>query len=206
VGIGEETKDWMSDLYPEIKITPNPDYFDYVYLASDLAELKGKKYLKIRNRLNHFNKRYAYDIEPVTDQNIEEIQTFLQRWCLWKDCESNPMLDNERIAVMYSMDNFFELGLSGIAIRIGPDIEAISVFEEMNPETAVIHFEKAMPDFDSIYQAVNNEAAKILAADYTYINRESDIGIEGLREAKKRYHPHHMEKVYYVDRENLLKV
>ena len=63
-----------------------------------------------------------------------------------------------------------------------------------------------MPDFDGIYQAINNEAAKELAKDYKFINRESDLGIDGLREAKKRYHPHHMEKVFFVDRENLLKV
>jgi len=63
-----------------------------------------------------------------------------------------------------------------------------------------------MPDFDGIYQAINNEAAKTISSDYRYINRESDLGIRGLREAKKRYHPHHMEKIYFVKRENLLKV
>ena len=206
VAIDEETKSWISDIYPDMQFNPNRNYFDYVYLASDLAELPGKNYLKIRNRLNRFHKKYEFTIEPISDQNFEEMLLFLQRWCLWRDCESNTMLDNERIAVLYSMDNFFKLGLSGIAIRIGLNIEAISVFQKMNPETAIIHFEKAMPDFDGIYQAINNEAAKELAKDYKFINRESDLGIDGLREAKKRYHPHHMEKVFFVDRENLLKV
>jgi len=206
VGIEESKKEWMADIYPDMEFTPNRNFFDYVYMASDMAELQGKDYLKIRNKLNRFNRKYPHSIEPIFKDNFEEVRAFLRRWCLWKDCESNTMLDNERIAVLYSMDNFFDLGLSGAAIRIGASIEAISVFEKMNDETAVIHFEKAMPDYDGIYQAINNAAAVILVGDYTFINRESDLGIEGLREAKIRYHPHHMEKVFYVDRENLLKV
>ena len=203
VGIEESKKEWMVRHCPDLEFVPNPDYFDYVYLTSDLAELRGKNYLKIRNKLNRFNKRYEHTVEPITRENFDEVVMFLRRWCLWRDCESNAMLENERIAVMYSIGNFFDLGLSGIAIRMGPSIEAISVFERMNEETAVIHFEKAMPDYDGIYQAINNAAAKILAKDYKFINRESDLGIEGLKEAKKRYHPHHMEKVYYIEREGL---
>lgn len=206
VGIDENTKNWIAGLYPDLELSPNRDYFDYVYLASYLANLEGRDYLKIRNKLNRFNRKYPHSIEPISKDNFEEVRAFLRRWCLWKDCESNIMLDNERIAVLYSMDNFFNLGLSGAAIRIGANIEAISVFEKMNDETAIVHFEKAMPDYDGIYQAVNNTAARILVEDYKFINRESDLGIEGLRESKNRYHPHHMEKVFYIDRENLLKV
>ncbi|KYK26938.1 MAG: hypothetical protein AYK23_00670 [Candidatus Proteinoplasmatales archaeon SG8-5] len=206
VGIEEPTKEWISGIHPDLKFQPNRDYYDYVYLASDLAELAGKNYLKIRNRLNRYNRKYEHTVEPIAASNFDEVMTFIRKWCLWRDCASNQMLENERIAVMYSMDNFFELCLSGIAIRMNHEIEAISVYEEMNPETAVIHIEKAMPDFDGIYQAINNEAAKTISSDYRYINRESDLGIRGLREAKKRYHPHHMEKIYFVKRENLLKV
>ncbi len=201
--INNRERDWISKLYPEMQFTQHRDYFDYVYLASDLAELKGKKYLKIRSKLNRFNKHYGYKIEPVCESNIAELKEFLQRWCLWKDCESDPMLDNERIAVLYTIKHCFDLGLEGIALRIDDEIEAVSVFEFMSGEMAVIHFEKAMPDFEGLYQIINKEVAKILAENHRFINRQSDLGIDGLRTAKMRYHPHHMIEVQHMAKETI---
>ncbi len=96
-----------------------------------------------------------------------------------------------------------ELGLSGIAIRAEGKIGAISLFEELNQDTALVHFEKGLSDCKGIYRAINAEAARILARDYTYINRESDMGVEGIREAKMRYHPHHMVQVHLLKRDDL---
>ena len=80
----------------------------------------------------------------------------------------------------------------------------MSVYEKMNSDTVLIHYEKASPDFDEIYKAINNEAAKILEKDFKYINRESDMDIPGLMKAKKSYHPHHMVEVYQIAKENLI--
>jgi len=113
------------------------------------------------------------------------------------------MLEEEKKAVIYCMKHFSELGLFGIYIRIDGDIQALSVWEPLNRETAVIHFEKGMQEYDGIYPAINNETAKILAREYKYINRESDLGIPGLRTAKERLHPDHMEPLYYINREDL---
>jgi hypothetical protein len=201
--IDNQEREWISDIYPKMKFTQHRDYFDYVYLASDLAELKGKKYLKIRNKLNRFNKQYDYKTEPLCESNITEIREFLQRWCLWKDCESDPILDNERMAVLYTIEHCFDLGLEGIALRIGGEIEAVSVFESLSPEMAVIHFEKAMPDFEGLYQVINKDVAKLLVDNHRYINRQSDLGIEGLRTAKMRYHPHHMIEVQHMAKETI---
>ncbi len=99
-----------------------------------------------------------------------------------------------------------ELELSGIAIRAEGKIGALSLFEGQNEDTALVHFEKGLPDCKGIYRAINSETAKILARRYTYINRESDMGVEGIREAKMRYHPHHMVQVHMVNREELEKV
>ncbi|MCK4332925.1 MAG: DUF2156 domain-containing protein, partial [Thermoplasmatales archaeon] len=124
--INKKTKDWLVQNYPKLEFTPHREYFDYVYLASDLAELPGSDYRKIRNRLNKFIRNYAYTTEKISEENMDEIKTFLQRWCLWKDCASNPLLENEKKAIMYSMAHFFELELSGIVIRIDGNIEAIA--------------------------------------------------------------------------------
>ena len=65
---------------------------------------------------------------------------------------------------------FFELGLSGLAIRINGNIEAISVYEKMSPDTAVVHYEKGSPDYDGIYKEINAETANILHNDFKLIN------------------------------------
>ena len=94
--IDTQTKDWLSKEYPKLEFTPHRDYFDYVYLASDLAELPGTAYRKIRNRLNKFKRNYIYTTEKIAEVNMDEVRTFLKRWCLWKDCESDPLLENEK--------------------------------------------------------------------------------------------------------------
>jgi len=202
--IDTQTKDWLSTNFPKMELEPNRDYFEYVYLSSDLAELSGSSYSKIRNRLNKFKRNYNYIIEKISKDNMTEAGEFLKRWCLWKDCESDPLLENERKAILYSMSRFFELELSGNAIRIDGNIEAISVYEEMSPDTAVIHYEKGSPDYDGIYKAINQETAKILQKDFTFVNRESDMNLPGLRKAKMSYRPHHMVEVYHIDKQNLL--
>ncbi|MDD4307308.1 MAG: phosphatidylglycerol lysyltransferase domain-containing protein [Thermoplasmata archaeon] len=196
--IDDDTRDWLSGVFPSASFVKHPDYFDYIYRSADLANLEGKNYLKIRNKLSKFRRQQAYEVEPMCQQNIEEIREFLQRWCLWKDCESDPLLDNERLAIMYTVEHCFELDLCGLAIRINGDIEAVTMFESVCQDTAVVHFEKAMPSFEGLYQAINNESAKLLAENHEFINRQSDLGIEGLRTAKQRYHPCQMLEVQHM--------
>jgi len=202
--IDTQTKDWLSKDYPKLEFTPHRDYFDYVYLASDLAELPGTAYGKIRNRLNKFKRNYAYTTEKIAEVNMDEVRIFLKRWCLWKDCESDPLLENEKKAIMFSMANFFDLELSGIAIRIGGKIEAIAVYEQMNPDTVVVHYEKGAPDYDGVYKAINAETAKLIQKEFKFVNRESDMGLLGLRKAKMSYRPHHMVEVYHIARDKIL--
>jgi hypothetical protein len=190
-------KEHLLSLYPSLTFIEDRDLYDYVYQASDLATLPGTAYAKIRNRLHKFTKETPYTIENITDDNMDEVHEFLKRWCLWKDCASDEVLENERKAIVFSMAHFFDLGLSGIALRIDGTIEAISVFEQMNVDTAVIHFEKGSPDYDGIYKAVNMEAAKRLQSKVAFIDREEDLGIPGLRKAKLSYHPHHFVEVYH---------
>jgi len=202
--IDVRAKKWLEENYPRMKFKPHRDYFEYVYLASDLAGLQGTKYAKIRNRLNKFRKNYAYKTEMLSEGNIGEVREFLKRWCLWKDCDSDPILENEKKAIFYSMSHFFELGLSGIAIRVNDKMEAVAVFERLNEDTAVVHYEKGSPDYDGIYKAINAETAKTLQKNFKFINRQSDMNLPGLRQAKMSYNPHHMVEVYHVDKKDLI--
>ena len=193
----------LKNIFPNLDFKPDRDFFDYVYLAADLTELQGKKYIKIRNILNRFKRHYKYKTEQITDDNIDEVYKFLERWCLWKDCDKVPLLSSEKEAVFYCMEHFAELGLDGCAIRIDDDIEAASIFEPLSRNIAVIHFEKAIPDFKGLYQAINQEAAKILSKTYQFINRESDMGFPGLRLAKEKYKPHNMVEIFHLNMDQL---
>jgi len=201
--INAETKEWLSKNYPNLEFIPKREYFDYVYLASNLADLPGSAYSKIRNRVNKFKSNFSYKVEQITKENIDEIQEFLKRWCLWKDCESDPLLENEKKAILFSMNHYFDLKLSGISILIDGKIEAIAVFEKMNNNTAVVHYEKGSPDYDGIYKIINQETAKILEKDFKFINRESDMDLPGLRQAKMSYRPHHMIEIFNINKKSI---
>jgi hypothetical protein len=203
--IDNNSKDRLSKLYPDLKFNTHRDFYDYVYLANDLASLAGKRYIKIRNLANRIKRRYDYQVESITEDNIEDIKVLLRRWCLWKDCDKIPLLESEKRAVLYCMKHFFELGVLGIGIKINGEFEAVSIYEPINENSAIVHFEKAIPDFDGLYQVINQETAIILAKNHKLINRESDMGFPGLRIAKKRYRPHHMIEVYHIEKDELLK-
>ena len=82
----------------------------------------------------------------------------------------------------------------------------MALFEPLNETTALVHFEKGLPDCEGIYKAINAETARFLEDGFTYINRESDMGVPGLREAKTRYHPDLMTEVYYARKEDLARI
>jgi hypothetical protein len=194
--IDPDTARWMKEICPGINLIPDRNHFEYVYRATDLAELPGKNYLTIRRQISKFRRNCTNVVEPISRENWEEVKRFLIEWCEWKGCESDQVLAHEKEAVFFAIDHFDELPLSGLAIRVFSKIGAISLYERLNSDTALVHFEKGLPDCEGIYKAINNEAAIRLARKFTYINRESDLGVAGLREAKMRYHPDHMVEVF----------
>ena len=196
------TAQWIRDLDPSVIIVPDRDHFEYVYRALDLAELPGKNYVKIRSQIHKFRRNCRHTVEPVTAANREEVLEFLVKWCEWKGCENDLVLAHEKEAVFFAIEHFTELPLRGLLIRVEGKIAAISLFERLNADTALIHFEKGLPDCEGIYKAINAETATLLAGEVEYINRESDLGVAGLREAKLRYHPHHMVEVFSIKRQN----
>ncbi|HOT95446.1 MAG TPA: phosphatidylglycerol lysyltransferase domain-containing protein [Methanoregulaceae archaeon] len=184
--------------YPALTLRPVRDLFEYVYRTTDLADLPGRGYLTIRRQISRFRRNCSSEVEAITARTIEEVRVFVNRWCNWKDCENDPLLKGEREAVLFALAHFEELGLDGIAIRVDGEVAAMTVFEMINPGTALVHFEKGLPDCEGIYKAINQETARRLRETCSYINRESDMGVPGLREAKTRYHPHHMVEVHAI--------
>jgi hypothetical protein len=201
--IDTEASEWLLEVFPGLELREDPDYAEYVYLSSMLADLPGKEYVTIRHQLNKFRRNCAPVVEPISPGILGEVREFLLEWCEWKDCDEKEFLANEKDAILFAIAHFDLLGLSGLAIRVQGKIGAISLYERLNRDTAVIHFEKGLPDCEGIYKAINTETAQILHGSFPYINRESDMGIPGLREAKLRYHPDHKVEVYSATNEGL---
>jgi len=196
--MGEQTKEWMKESFSDLKYEPDRDYFDYIYLTSDLSDLPGKSYLKVRNYLNKFRKTNEHSVEPISTSNLNEAKDFLIKWCEQKGCQDDPFLMQERQATFHALDDIFELGMEGLVIRVDGEVQAFSIFEQMREDMAVIHYEKANSEIVGLYQAINNEAARFLSGRYRYLDRESDMGVPGLRRAKEKYRPHHMLEIHHA--------
>ncbi len=196
--IENDSADWIKSVFPTIEFVPDRDQFDYVYRAQDLADLTNSSYQSIRRVLNKFKANYSYQMECVSPSNSIEVKKFLDKWYMEKKNGLDQILQNEKKAILFCIDHFEDLNMSGLLIRINGEIGAISIYDTLNVTTALIHFEKGLNKYDGIYKAINAETARVLATRYQYINREGDMGNRGLRIAKTHYHPYNMVKVFLM--------
>ena len=173
-------------------INTDRDNSDYVYRVSDLAELGGRHFAKKRNRIKQCLNRYSCDYVPITTALLKECETMQENWCVSRDCGRNPGLCNEANAIAETFAHFKDFGLIGGAVRVDGTIQAYAIAEELYPGTAVWHFEKAMTHIPGLGQLINQWFSRYGLTDFEYVNREQDLGVPGLRQAKKSYFPHHM--------------
>jgi len=178
------------------------DNSDYVYLTQELAELPGNKFHKKKNHVSKFLKNYQFEYRRLDDELVENVLHMQEQWCELKDCLANPNLLAEDRAVYEALTNHNSLGFTGGAILIGSKVEAFTLGEGLNSDTAVIHIEKANPEIPGLYAAINRLFCEDALLEFTYVNREQDLGVEGLRKAKQSYHPHHMVKKFTLKPRN----
>jgi hypothetical protein len=165
------------------------DQFDYVYNVKELIELKGNRFHDKKNHVNNFRKHYAYSYQSLTPDLIGECLAFEDYWCRIKECGKVPGLHKERCAILEMLNNFGSLHIRGGIIRIDNRVAALALGEKMLQDTFVIHVEKANPDIPGLYQVINQEFLMHEARDCTFVNREQDLGIPGMRKAKLSYNP-----------------
>ncbi len=183
----------------EFSYKPQRDYFDYIYLRDDLVNLRGKKYQSKRNHINNFKKQYAYRYMPITPELVPECLALEKKWYKENQTEEDKEeLSHERRAIIYALNHFDELGLTGGAICAEGQIVAFSFGRPINHNTFGVHIEKADITYDGAYALINQEFASHLPEQYTYINREEDLGIPGLRQSKLSYHPVELLEKYTV--------
>jgi len=174
------------------------DQSDYVYLAADLAALPGRRYHRKKNHYNKFAKNYQFEYRALEPPLVGRVLEMQESWCALRECHLDASLASEARAVYEALSHFGELDYRGGVILIEGRVQAFSLGEPLNPDTAVIHIEKGNPAFEGIYAAINLLFVERAWSAMTYINREQDLGLEGLRKAKESYLPQHMVPKYVV--------
>lgn len=176
--------------WPALRAEPDRNQFDYVYRTADLIALKGARYHAKRNHLSRFARSAAADYVAITgDRHLRLCAEFQDRWCQMRRCAEDLNLLGEWEAVREVLSHYPRLGLTGGAMIIGGRVEAFSVGERLNSETAVVHVEKANPEIPGLYAAINQRYCQEHWSETPSINREQDLGEPGLRKAKLSYHP-----------------
>lgn len=192
----------LTEIYPEANAVLKRDFCDYVYLADDLENLKGKKYHGKRNHLNRFYEN-DWSFEPLTADNIAECKAMNDRWRAENidKCEMSEVAESKReelCIVECSFKHYDELGYTGGVLRVNGEVQAFTFGERSAENCFVVHVEKALREFQGAYTAVNREFVRSLGGKYRYINREDDTGSEGLRKAKLSYYPIFLEEKFEI--------
>lgn len=181
---------WAKSMPGRIKIEDQRGQWDYLYLTEDLVSLSGNRLHKKKNLLNQFVKKYDFQYQPFGTMQIEHAVAMQEDWCTWRDCESSEVLAAENRAILRVLDHWSDLGpILGGSLFVDKIIVAYTLAEPLTEDTLLIHFEKGCPDFKGIYQAINQMFLADAAAAFKWVNREQDLGSEGLRKAKLSYQP-----------------
>ena len=194
----------LEALYPNrFRFHADEDGFDYVYAIDDLADLPGKKYHGKRNHLNRFAEAYPnYRVEPIEESNLPRVKEMLSQWYQHR-LEESPYGDYhmEQAALERAFRDYDALGMEGLVLLGGEDVLGFTIASRPQEDTFDVHFEKAVSDVQGAYAAINYEFARYIRQKYPsvrYLNREDDMGLEGLRKAKRSYHPHHMIEKFWA--------
>ncbi|MDD4688149.1 MAG: phosphatidylglycerol lysyltransferase domain-containing protein [Eubacteriales bacterium] len=162
-------------------------YSDYVYKTDDLINLSGRKYHSKRNHLNTFMRSYEYEYKAMDSENALEC---IKAYDLWFTNESqDAMLDYEKQAIEDILTHFDILDFKGGVLYANGEICAFTVSEQLTKDMAVIHIEKANTQINGAFPAINQMHLEATWSHLTYVNREEDLGLEGLRKAKLSYRP-----------------
>jgi hypothetical protein len=163
---------------------------EYIYSSKDLISLVGKKYQSKRNHINKFKRLYRWEYIPITKEIIPDCLALYKRWCAENSgYNSERSLKEERIATEKAFYCYNSMGLVGGALRINGEILAYSYGQPLTNDTFAVHAEKCLYEIDGGFTMMNQQFAEHHCANYLYINREEDLGLESLRQAKMSYHP-----------------
>ena len=194
----------LEQLYPgAFRIYTDRNNYDYIYRIDDLADLKGRKFQKKRNHVNRFEAEHPdCQILPLDETTRVAAFGLLRRWYALR-ATTDPLGDYhlEQLALERAFAFYAQLQLEGIVLMENGEAIAFAIGSRLNADTFDIHFEKAREDVDGAYAAINRAFARHLREKYPeirWLNREDDLGIEGLRKAKLSYNPDHLVEKFWA--------
>lgn len=192
IGIFKDAQYQLIKAFNEVYLEECRDLSEYIYDAEGLRSLKGKKYTKKRNHLNYLLSEYKDRIEYRKLESKEEFNDCKNLLNLWNKGRENDLdVVNETIAINKIFDNYEdlkeEIKIGGV--YIDNNLESFAIGSKLNNDMALIHVEKANVDIRGLYQYINKEFLLSEFPEVRFVNREDDMGLEGLRDAKMSYHP-----------------
>lgn len=194
--IPEDCLPFFLSLCPEASVTEQRDFFDYRYLTSDLEELKGSRYHAQRNQISRFLRNYSdWSFLKIGEVPAEELVAFCSRLPIDMQSESAVA---ERDMVAEVLRHREQYGMLGGVLKVGAEIAGFSLGDRVG-DTLFTHVEKADRSFLGSYQMLTNQFVKAFGGGLPFVNREDDMGDEGLRRAKEAYHPIALLKKYVVE-------
>lgn len=189
--VTKEQFEQLNEWYPNVfHITYDRDIADYVYESEKLITLSGKKLHGKRNHMNKFKAEHEnWSYETLTEDNLEECFQMALQWRKENGCDSDMEKNAEMCVTLNSLRLFKELDMTGGILRVDGKIVAFTLGEPISEDTFVVHIEKAFAEVQGAYPMINQQFVEHECANYKYINREDDAGVDGLRKAKLSYRP-----------------
>ena len=201
--VTERFKAALFSHYPDIfESEESRDYEEYIYDTESLAVLPGRPLAPKRNRVRAFYSSYEgqISIENITNNNLTDVLLFQSEWIKDRLAEEyDEMLARENEAIKFYLANYDELEFKGIVVYVRGTVVGYAAGVSLNDECMDEVIEKGRKDIVGIYQLLCNEFALLCCKGYKYINREEDLGVEGLRRAKTSYKPLYMLKKYIIN-------
>lgn len=184
---------------------PDRDHFEYVYSIIELISLNGYRFRNKRKLSNQFKQYYNYIFKKLTPDLIPDVKAFQIRWLNRPDLKKDKNIADiltENTAVMRMLDNWENLpdNVFGGVLIIDNKIMAFALGEKLDEDTIAIHFEKASYDYKGAYAAINRITLETIGSNFRFVNREQDLGVEGLRKVKLEYNPVRFIKKYRISK------
>jgi hypothetical protein len=185
-----------AEVRAEFEVRERKEWGEYVFLAEDLARLKGRKLAAKRNLIHQFESVYVETGRasqgPLRPEDVGECAAFLEAWCEERGCEDgdHQPLACEKRAAGAALREMHELGAEGVAIRIDGVVVGFGIGHRVTDELAALHFEKAFASIKGLYQYLDRECARrLFSGRFELVTKESDMGLPGLARSKQSYDP-----------------
>ena len=168
-------------------VSEDRNNYDYLYLRSELASLSGKKFHKKKNHVNAFELAYPdHTVKPLGVETRDDALAVLEAW---NDLEENS-LDTDYRAAKEALSLLGSFEMTGLVLYVEGVPVAWTLAETVAAgRMCAVHFEKARVEYRGSYQFINYAFAQYLPETVEFINREQDLGDEGMRQAKMTYRP-----------------